>query len=670
MTERLARRVLLLGWDAADWKVIQPLLDRGELPNLRKLIDGGVMGKLASLHPMLSPMLWTTVATGRRPERHGVLGFIEPRPDGLGVRPVAATSVRARTLWAILEAAGLKSAVVGWYATHPAPVVPGIVVSDRFAAATGPDFAGWPMPAGAVSPEPLAGVMRDLRVHPADIDAEQIRWFVPELARVDQETDRRLETLARRLAECATIHAAGTYLAEHVAWDLLAVYYDTIDRVCHEFMRYRAPQMEQVSDEDHELYRDVVDRCYRLHDLMLGRYLRLVGPDTGVVIVSDHGFHSDHLRPRVPAGAAWGQPLRWHRPLGILAAAGPGIQRDALALGASLLDVAPTVLTLLGLPVARDMEGRVLRQLFEQPVEPAWVPTYERPAEEVAAEAGDPEADPWAAQQVIRHLAGLGYVEMPDEDAARAIEQARLQRLAILAEVHFAKQEHAVTTELYEEVLRHRPDHVLARLRLAQCRLAAGDVAGCRALVDEVTAGSPEGPWAVLARGLLHFHLGEWDEALACFRRTAESGAALPRLQYRIGVICLRRERWQEAEEAFRQCLEIDGDDAEAYSGLGLALHRQGRYEEAVENQLRSISLLYTQPDAHYRLGLSLAATGQLDGALESFQTAVRLRPALAGAHEGLAAVYRAQGNVEQAARHLSRAQTLQTGAGSAAGEG
>ena len=70
-------RVLLIGWDAADWQMIHPLLDSGLMPSLQRLIEGGVMGNLSTLSPMLSPILWTSIATGKRAYAHGVRGFIE-----------------------------------------------------------------------------------------------------------------------------------------------------------------------------------------------------------------------------------------------------------------------------------------------------------------------------------------------------------------------------------------------------------------------------------------------------------------------------------------------------------------------------------------------------------------------------------------------------------------
>src|ERR1051325_11421415 len=103
MTRRKAKRdssrVLLVGWDAADWQAIHPLLDQGLLPNLQRLIEGGVIANLASLSPMLSPVLWTSIATGKRAYAHSVRWFIEPLPDRSGVRPVGSRSRRCKALW-------------------------------------------------------------------------------------------------------------------------------------------------------------------------------------------------------------------------------------------------------------------------------------------------------------------------------------------------------------------------------------------------------------------------------------------------------------------------------------------------------------------------------------------------------------------------------------------
>jgi hypothetical protein len=115
----LPRRVLLVGWDAADWQMIEPLLAQGLMPTLAGLLSRGAAGNLATTRPILSSILWNTIATGKRADAHGVLGFTEPDPDGAGIRTTASTSRRAKALWNILTQCGLRSNVIGWYASHP-----------------------------------------------------------------------------------------------------------------------------------------------------------------------------------------------------------------------------------------------------------------------------------------------------------------------------------------------------------------------------------------------------------------------------------------------------------------------------------------------------------------------------------------------------------------------
>jgi predicted AlkP superfamily phosphohydrolase/phosphomutase len=84
----MKNKVLLIGWDAADWKVIHELMDAGKMPTLQRMVNEGTMGNLRTLNPPLSPMLWTSIATGKRPYKHGIYGFTEPQPNGNGVQPM------------------------------------------------------------------------------------------------------------------------------------------------------------------------------------------------------------------------------------------------------------------------------------------------------------------------------------------------------------------------------------------------------------------------------------------------------------------------------------------------------------------------------------------------------------------------------------------------------
>jgi predicted AlkP superfamily phosphohydrolase/phosphomutase len=86
------KKILLLGWDAADWKLIDKFMADGKMPALKKFLSEGVRGNIATLDPPLSPMLWTSIATGKRAYDHGILGFVEPDPNGIDGRSINSTS--------------------------------------------------------------------------------------------------------------------------------------------------------------------------------------------------------------------------------------------------------------------------------------------------------------------------------------------------------------------------------------------------------------------------------------------------------------------------------------------------------------------------------------------------------------------------------------------------
>ena len=284
-------RVLLVGWDAADRRLISPLVDAGLMPTLGALICRGSLGNLRTATPALSPLVWTSLATGLTADRHGILGFTEPSPSG-GLRPIQSTSRRVKALWNIADQEGLRSCVVGWWPSHPAEALNGVVVSNLFQVARGPLGQPWPVPAGSVHPPDLTQELSALRVHPQEMTAAHVLPFVPLAARVDQERSPGLSRIAGILAEAATVHAVATWLMESTDWDLMAVYLSAIDRFCHGFMRFHPPRQPHVPQEAFEIYKDVVTGAYRFHDMMLERLLELAGPDCTVLLVSDHGFRT------------------------------------------------------------------------------------------------------------------------------------------------------------------------------------------------------------------------------------------------------------------------------------------------------------------------------------------------------------------------------------------
>ena len=258
---------------------------------------------------------------------------------------------------------------VGGPPTRPNPST-GVMVSNHYQRARAPLNKPWPMMQGTVHPKRLINNLKALRWHPQTLEEGHILPFVPHAALVDQDKDHRLETIARIICDCSTIHAAALALMHHEPWDFTAVYFDAIDHFSHGFMRYHPPRLDWVSKRDFEIYNRVVESGYIYHDMMLGRLLEEAGSRTTVILISDHGFHSDHRRPKYvpiePAG-----PAIEHRRHGIFVMKGAGIKEDEIIFGAGLLDICPTILTLFGLPVGQDMDGIPLVNAFkhEPPVQ-------------------------------------------------------------------------------------------------------------------------------------------------------------------------------------------------------------------------------------------------------------------------------------------------------------
>ncbi len=678
MGKRLTQRVLLIGWDAADWHLIHPLMEAGKMPVLEKLVERGVSGKVTTLQPIISPILWNSIATGKHADKHGILGFVEPIPEQEGVRAVSSTSRKAKALWNILSQRGMRSGVVNWYASQPAEPINGTVFSDRFVSFM-PEEPGKVLPhLRSVHPAELREWSDDLRVHPTDLSLEQVFAFFPGKKPVDLE-DPRLDTLVKLLAECATTHNAATHLAAQDDWELLAVYYTTIDHACHQFIEYHPPAMGHVSAEDAELYGEIVNCFYRYHDMMLGRLLDMVGRETTVILLSDHGFYSDHLRPHVEehtreAAVKIGvdrNPVAWHRPHGVFVAAGEAIKRDELIHGASLLDIAPTVLTLLGLPVADDMDGRVLTRIFQEPVEVERIPSYEppHPQDGMHRDATAEEADPWAARQALLQLAELGYITLSENDsAAKLVADAEWDRRSNLAQVYFSTDRLAEALPVLQELLDsgERPN---VRCRIALCLLSLGRIAEAEEAIDAVKSDEAGSPLPRLIRGQIRLAQGRIEEAIAMLEPLQNESLPLSHLHTVLGQAYLRRGLVADAEATLRKALERDEENAEAHDALGVALRRQGRYEDAIYEHTRSAALLHHRPQTHVHLGLALIAGEQIDWAIRAFEVAAEVAPKNPYPHRCLARLYRLVKHDEERARqHIAVAlelrRNLRKGAG------
>jgi predicted AlkP superfamily phosphohydrolase/phosphomutase len=476
-------RLLIVGWDAADWKVIDPLLKRGEMPHLSSLLAEGVRGNLATHYPPLSPMVWATIATGKRPPKHVIHGFTEPTEDGLAVRPISNLGRTTKALWNILNQEGKRSIVVGWWPSHPAEPIRGVMVSNHFPLETHdkPDRSLLP---GTVSPPQQADCLADLRIHFTDIPGSVLANFVPEWQKVDQKKDRSLQDLAGIIAETASIHAAATELMQQEEWDLAAVYYTGIDHFSHRFMRYHAHKIKPAEDEpDPALFRDIVKNGYRYHDAMLGRLLQLAGPDCAVIVVSDHGFHSDRLLPdHIPAEAAG--PAVEHRDFGVFCMKGPGVLKGKRIYGAGVGDVTPTALHLFGLPIGRDMDGKVLVNAFASQALPETIASWDEVAGEDGRHPPERQYDGAASVEALNQLVALGYIAAPGDDTTKTVRETVAENRYNLARAQLDAGRPDLAADILRELVADDPEQLRYQQHLFQCLLSRNALAECGRVLD------------------------------------------------------------------------------------------------------------------------------------------------------------------------------------------
>jgi predicted AlkP superfamily phosphohydrolase/phosphomutase/tetratricopeptide (TPR) repeat protein len=638
------RKVLLIGWDAADWEHITPLLEEGLMPTLDSLINRGVMGNLATLQPILSPMLWNSVATGKLADKHGIHGFIEPDPVNGGARPYTSTSRKCKALWNILSQSGLRSNIVGWWASHPAEPINGNVVTNAFGGVRFDPEKGWTIPKGTVHPTEKGAELARFKVFPNELTEAHILPFIPDAAKIDQKKDKRLSSFAKVLSDNASIHAVATALMETEPWDFTAIYYDGIDHFSHAFMAYHPPRLDWISDEDFALFKDVVKGAYRFHDMMLERLLELAGPETTVILCSDHGFESGsqrpHGTPREPAG-----PAAWHRQYGIFIMAGAGIKRDERIYGASLIDIAPTILTLFDLPIGEDMDGRPLLEAFEVPPKVKAIPSWEKIQGDAGLHSPGQQLDTEQANELMQQFAALGYIEDPTADKEKATESADIENKYNLARTFLWKNRPDQASSLLEEIVRRRPWEDRFLTQLAVCYFQNGYLAQTELLLTAMADG-PEADSAgmKLLGARIKLARGDLGGALQALLAAEAMDPQSPGIYIQLGGAYGRLLQWPNAKLAYEKAVALDPDNALAFQGLSNVYRRRGDNQQTVDCALRAVSLLHRLPLAHFNLGVALARSGDNERATVAFETALRFQPEMINAHRYLATINKSNG--------------------------
>jgi tetratricopeptide (TPR) repeat protein len=647
------------------------------MPHLDRLVRQGVRARLRTIAPMLSPVLWTSMATGVVPQRHGILDFVTGTGrDGEQV-PVSARQRRVKAFWNILSERGLTVGVAGWWATWPAEHVNGFIVSDRVAYQL-------------LGVRPVEERNRDGKVFPASEDERVIAATVaPEAigpadlqpflrlpadpAALPEKESRLIDDLRTVIASGRTYTAATLALAGRRPPDLTAVYLEGTDTVAHLFMPYAPPPLEGVDPGAQRRFGRAVDAYYEEADRLLGQLIDGLDPAT-VVVLSDHGFRTGDNRPRTDSRPGYGVAADWHRHYGIAVFSGPAFRRGTELDEVSLLDVAPTLLRLAGLPIGEDMDGRPMTEAFDPSWRSAnperyiatWEGTAPAPAVVAAASgprdrhapAGDPDAR--SAGEGAPRQGEAGEAGVPaagpggvSGDAARV--SAADPRTGGAGSGSGAERAGASGDVAPEGASADAAGDAerIARLQSLGYIAAGGMPNGhnnrgatllfqgraTEALkeFEQAIAFGEDKTIARLNMARARIDLKDYDGALADIELHTKTQPRSRDAEYLRGRIAERRGQTPEAERLYRAALQLDPNFTEARNDLGLLQERQGRHDEALAEFRRVVEIDPEFGEAFNNIGIVLRGRGRADEAAEAFRRAIRASPEFAGAYSNLA---------------------------------
>ena len=397
--------VFFIGIDGADSVLVADLVKAKRMPHLAALIENGVQGELDTLSPLPlnSPVMWTSMATGKGYKKHGISDFFKPNKRELFL----GADRKVPALWNMVSSRQKTVGVVGYLMTYPVEAVNGVMVSDNYFSLLGPQRVVYPGGRTLKLSRTYNFEKDDTIITAAQIAGIPLNYdfiFMPSLNTYDSQDFQEhyiFDQFVGYMQRDTGFARLDEELLEKDKFDLFITYFLGVDFVSHlVWGRYEAAKSGAKV-----VFGGLIPAYYAYMDELIGRVLAKAGKEDTVIVVSDHGF-----KLRAVAG-----PLTvlsgCHRPGGIFVAKGPGI-KSGIRLKKPLMDwdIAPTVLYLMGLPAARDMDGKIAEEMFKEDYLAAHPASYMDRYPMPARDADAWQTLPFTLQEFDR-LRRSGYLE-------------------------------------------------------------------------------------------------------------------------------------------------------------------------------------------------------------------------------------------------------------------
>ncbi|HYO75970.1 MAG TPA: alkaline phosphatase family protein, partial [Thermoanaerobaculia bacterium] len=580
------------------------LSNDGRIPNIKALAQGGTTASLQTIQPTVSPLVWTTAATGLSPDRHGVIDFY----DRASKRPVDASSRRSPALWEISEVFGRKAMAVNWWTAWPGRTTTASTFDTPVVIDT-----------KAVAPATLSARVAQLDVPASTIGGPQVRRFLNiteaeyNAAVSGGQANDPINVFRNTLAKTWTDHRVAINLYQQQEPLLTMVNYEGTDTVNHLFAPYHPPFREGMPQTEYRKYWPAVANYYSEIDRLIGEWMTVLSDDTTVIIMSAHGFRWGKTRPRVsPIGRA---ALADHRNPGIFIAYGNHVAPSRANHTISLYDIVPTVLAVLGLPPSTEMKGQHAQWVFNNigPVTSVRVVSYDEffASQPVGGSGTNP-------QRYTQALQAIGHVVDPTRQQPIFNEEERAEMAALPLPpqqwgsyayynnrgIQLRKENKLrEATEAFQAAIDLNPARPTPYLNMAMTLFDRQQyTAADQVFLTAVQRGLPNAEqWFVDFAALYRSH-NMTSRAIALLYRGKQVFPQSSRIAANLGSALAQADRYTEGLPELERALGLQPSSTLVLNNIGTYYARQKDYPRALDFWNRSLSIDPRQPQIRQSL--------------------------------------------------------------------
>jgi len=546
------------------------------------------------------------VATGLTPDRHGVLDF----KDWAHHTPVEAYARHGPALWDIADAFGRQGQVTAWWTAWP-PAAKSATFFDEPLELV-PD---------AIYPPEVAARAQSLIVAPETVGYSQVRRF---LNVTETEFDRStsqgggtdpVNIFRNVLVKTWSDHrvAINLYNDERQRGRdplLVMMSYEGTDAVNHLFGPFHPPYREGVSQDGYRKFWPAAANYYAEVDRLIGEWMNVLPRDTTVIVMSAYGFRWGDDRPRTPPNGR--AALSDHRNPGVFIAYGPHIAPSRGSHAITVYDIAPTVLTLLGLPQAVEMPGQIATWAFRDvaPITSVRVVSYS----EITSDRPIPTSAHLDPTRYQRQLQAIGHLNDPSKTVAPILED---QQQPVRAAKPISPEKYGLyayynnlgvqlrgqgklkdAIDAFQQAIELNPERPIPYLNLAMTLFDRKQYADAEEVfLQAVAKGLPNAENYFLDFAALDRQQNMPSRAIALLSKGQEMFPQSYLIAANLGSALVSASRYSEGVPELERALGLRPSSTEVLNNLGIYYSKRKDFARALDYWNRSLSIQPHQPE-------------------------------------------------------------------------